>query len=150
VRRATIFVLCLLAAAFVVAPSAQAAFVSRNGLIAFRSDRTGAPDVFSMDAVGGTLVNLTESPAVRELGPAWSPDGLHLALTRTTHDGGRPDLYVVNENGSARTRLTRTSVPERDPAWSPDGTRIAFAARTDRDGPFRIFMAARTAPASCS
>jgi Tol biopolymer transport system component len=97
----------------------------------FRSDGSGAPDVFSMDAAGGTLVNLTESPAVRDLDPAWSPDGRHLAFTRTTHDDGQPDVYVANENGAARARLTRTGVPERDPAWSPDGTRIAFA-RTDR------------------
>ena len=81
-----------------------------------------------MDATGSSVANLTDTPTIRDLAPAWSPDGQHLAYTRITREGGKPDLYVMNANGSARERLTSTTVPERDPAWSPDGTRLAFSA----------------------
>jgi Tol biopolymer transport system component len=143
-RRATIIILSAFALLAAIAPSlappARAAFASSNGLLAFRSDRDGASDLFTMDGIGSDVANLTGSPTVQELAPAWSPDGRHLAFARITRDGGRPDLYVVNANGSARERLTRTTVPERDPAWSPDGTRIAYAARTSPRGPFRLFV----------
>jgi Tol biopolymer transport system component len=46
--------------------------------IAFASDRDGrfgAEDIFVMPADGGTPVNLTGTPRIRESFPAWTPDG---------------------------------------------------------------------------
>src|SRR3954447_1855186 len=40
------------------------------------------------------------------------------------------DIYVVNADGTERTRLTRSPAEEFSPAWSPDGTRIAFSGFT--------------------
>lgn len=138
-RRATL----ILASVLVLLASgvpARAAFVSTDGAITFRSDRTDLPDLYTMGPDGGSVANLTESPTIRELMPAWSPDGNHIAFARITREGGRPDLYVMNASGTARQRLTKTNVAERDPAWSPDGTRIAYSMRTSPGGPFRIFV----------
>ena len=138
-RRATPILASVLVLLASGAP-ARAAFVSTDGAIAFRSDRTELADVYTMGADEGSVANLTESPTIRDLMPAWSPDGEHVAFARITREGGRPDLYVMNANGTARQRLTKTSVPERDPAWSPDGTRIAYSARISPRGPFRIYV----------
>jgi Tol biopolymer transport system component len=40
------------------------------------------------------------------------------------------DIYVVNADGTGKTRLTRDPAEEFDPAWSPDGTTIAFSRFT--------------------
>ena len=48
----------------------------------------------------------------------------------STRDGDR-DVYVMNADGSAQTRLTTHPGRDFDPGWSPDGSRIAFV--TDRD-----------------
>jgi TolB protein len=48
------------------------------------------------------------------------------------------DIYLVNADGSARTRLTRNPAQEFDPAWSPDGTKIAFSRFTE--GRYQIFV----------
>lgn len=138
-RRATIAIACAIAV-LAVAPPARAAFTSTNGLIAFRSDRGGSPDVYSMDATGGAVADMAASPTAADRAPAWSPDGEHIAFTRVAREGAKADLYVMNANGSARERLTATPVPERDPAWSPDGTMLAYAARVSPKGPFRIFV----------
>ena len=48
------------------------------------------------------------------------------------------DIYVVNADGSERTRLTRGPAEEFSPAWSPDGTKIAFSRFVDTR--FQIFV----------
>jgi hypothetical protein len=52
------------------------------------------------------------------------------------------DIYVVNADGSGKTRLTRHPAEEFDPAWSPDGTKIAYASSLDRVAP-QIGLTAR-------
>ena len=43
------------------------------------------------------------------------------------------DIYVMNDDGSRRRRLTRnTTALDNDPRWSPDGTQIAFTRDMDR------------------
>ncbi len=67
--------------------------------------------------------------------PAWSPNGQQLAFI--SKDDGNFELYRINRDGSAKTRLT--NVPQSDglPVWSPDGGWIAF--RSDRSGKWAIY-----------
>jgi Tol biopolymer transport system component len=115
-------------------------WTSGNGLIVFRSDRAGEPDLFAVDPLGSNLVNLTSASGPADLQPAWSPDGGRIAFLHRFNEGGRTELFVMQAKGSGRERLTSTLVSERDPAWSPTGTRIAYAARVDPHGPVRIFV----------
>lgn len=81
--------------------------------------------------------------------PAWSPDGTRLAFIARRggqiQDPLRFYLYVINADGSGKTRLTldlpafffRVAVLS-GPTWSPDGTKIAFA--NYRDGNAEIYV----------
>ena len=48
------------------------------------------------------------------------------------------DVYVINADGSERTRLTNNPAEDFDPVWSPDGTQIAF--RSHRDGDEEVYL----------
>jgi len=100
----------------------QLAFVSRHG--------DGSSEIYVVNADGTNQIHLnrdTEHKQWKEAWrAAWSPDGEQIAFSK---DGG---IYVMNANGTHRTRLTTDLQSGSDgcnnPIWSPDGQRIAFVS----------------------
>jgi Tol biopolymer transport system component len=85
-----------------------------------------------MQADGRDLMRLSPDGPPSDGLPVWSPDGQRIAFT-STHDENT-DIYVMNPDGSQRSRLTNDPAEDRSPAWSPDGQRIAFVSAMDGTG----------------
>lgn len=51
---------------------------------------------------------------------------------------GNLEIYTMEADGGAQTRLTENTAEDYQPAWSPDGTRLAFV--TNRDGNPEIYV----------
>jgi TolB protein len=74
--------------------------------------------------------------------PTWSPDGSRLAYLDSvcpedplSNGECNGDIYSVELDGGAITRLTSAEGEDQNPAWSPDGDKIAFSTtRHDRLG----------------
>jgi Tol biopolymer transport system component len=74
---------------------------------------------------------------------AWSPDGTRIAFASTRDENGtecdsdfcsyRTELYVMDADGTSRTRLTRNKGYDYSPDWSADGQHLVFAS--DRNFP---------------
>ena len=111
------------------------------GQIAFASNRSGAPQIFIMDADGSHPQQATNM-ADGACQPAWSPNGLRIVFISPCLE--RTDLYpdsslfIVNADGSGLTALPTAAGGDFDPAWSPDGGRIAFTSL--RDGYTQIYV----------
>lgn len=108
-----------------------------------RSDRFFA--VWTIDFVEGEGINPTEiasSPVAAFVNPTWSPDGSRLAFAAIPNPegavgsdiGARPsnaDIWMVELNGSGRSRLTGGQFVNLMPVWAPDW-RLYFVS--DRGG----------------
>jgi hypothetical protein len=115
-RRATLGVGTCIAVLAAAAP-AHAVFPGTNGRIAYESPDDGMVRTMNSDGTG-------DVPVISGSEPAWSPDGINLAVAR----GG--DIWVVRADGSHPRNLTNTDDHgESEPAWSPDGRQIAFEGR---------------------
>ena len=118
--------------------------------IVFNRYRDG---LFVMNADGSGITRLTDGAPGADLGPAWSPDGRHIAFARFTSAGsssGTYDIYTMNADGSGVTRLTdvlpgsSSGSPyqgdDLGAQWSPDGTKIAFWGGSTDAGSGDLFV----------
>jgi tricorn protease len=89
-------------------------------------------DIYTAPAKEGEVRNLTDSQGVRELAPAWSPDGRWVAYL--SDRSGEYEIYVRPGDGSgAERRVTTDGDIWRFPvAWSPDSTMLAYGDKRQR------------------
>jgi Tol biopolymer transport system component len=102
--------------------------------VAFRSERSGDPEIWMMNADGSDQRRLAAG-----LSPAWSPDGSKIAYsspgTIQCPPGDSLDctgLSIMNADGSGQHRVPNT-VGGEYPTWSPEGKRIAFNSNMTGD-----------------
>ena len=80
-------------------------------------------------------MRLTENPAADVLA-SWSPDGSKIAFA--SNRDGKPNIYVMNADGSSVKRLTTSSATDDKPTWSPlPFNEIAFTSG-DRYAPGHV------------
>ena len=103
---------------------------SANGWIAFTAEERGESDIWlvALDQDARRAVG-TDTDTVRDLCPAFSPDGRSLAFGRTQRGASALVVADVAVDGTVSER-TSIDVGERRPppcpVWSPNGVQIAF------------------------
>jgi Tol biopolymer transport system component len=94
--------------------------------ILFQQDTAGNElwDIFAIPSEGGEVINLTNTPEIREEGPRWSPDGKTVALNHKPKDATVYNIALMDWATRKVTLLTHESTPNhlwQSAAWSPDG-----------------------------
>jgi Tol biopolymer transport system component len=129
-----IAIIRLIVSVFVLLPISVKAQIpsltTRNGRIAFASNQDGDYEIYTMNANGSDIMQLTHND-VEDKDPNWSPDGSQIVYTSYSGEGSY-EVYVMNSDGTNQRDLSNSSEPDFDPDWSPDGNRIAFISFRSR------------------
>jgi TolB protein len=99
-----------------------------SGVLAFLTTRDGNFEVYSMEADGKNVVNLTNNMSM-DFWSSWSSDGKYI-LFYSNRDGNN-EIYKMNADGSNPINLSNHPSNDLLPAWSRDGQQIVFTS--DRD-----------------
>jgi Tol biopolymer transport system component len=124
---------------------AHAAFPGQNGKIVFQSDRSGSWQLYTIDADGSNLTQITQMPPsdFDQLAPSFSPDGKQIAFCYgTVNSGGTSasEIYVINADGTGLKQLTHDGLNACWPRWSPDGQYLTFFETFTPTGQANIFV----------
>jgi tricorn protease len=89
-------------------------------------------DLFTVPAEHGPTRNLTRSQGVREMAPAWSPDGRWIAYL--SDRSGEYEIWLRAGDGSGEERRITTDgdIWKFPPVWSPDSRKLAFGDKRQR------------------
>jgi len=102
--------------------------------IVLTSDRSGADNLWLMDADGTNPRALTRGDRRRFASPEWTPDGTHIVAAVSDGSLGRQSsLYLFSEDGDSSLELT-TGSPRRNilgPAFGADDRYVWMARRRD-------------------
>jgi len=84
-------------------------------------------EIVTVPAEKGDVRNLTNTPAVMERDPAWSPDGKTIAYF--SDESGEYKLHLASQSGLGEVK--KISLGDKPgfyftPAWSPDSKKVAY------------------------
>lgn len=88
-------------------------------------------DIYLLDPESGDIQKRLTKHWSIDTSPTWSPDCSKIAFQ--SGRAGKPQIYVMNADGSSKRRLTFQGSYNTEPSWSPQGDVIAFSARDERN-----------------
>lgn len=103
--------------------------------LAFTRVLHGDSDVWTVDADGSDLFNVTNDPKAGEDGPHWSPDGMQLFFSHSSSRTGTKSVSRIDADGTNMVRLTGGSFRDTEnPRLTPDSSKVVFVAFGARGG----------------
>jgi Tol biopolymer transport system component len=101
------------------------------------ADRPASLDLYVADADGSNVRRLTNDSATVAWPVFVRPNGEQIVFS--SNKGGRPQLHVINRDGTGRRQLTSGEVPNIQPDVSPDGRKILFVSLRQPPGGSRNY-----------
>lgn len=92
---------------------------------------TGGREILRVPFGGGTPEIIVDSPdpTVRDMAPAWSPDGKYLAFVSTRD--GNAEIYLLILETMQLWRVTYNGLADFDPSWNPATGELVWVRQMD-------------------
>ncbi len=125
-------------------PATEAERADYRALLAQRRVRPGRLEIYTMDADGTNVRQVTRLGAA-SFAPFFHPDGRRIVFASNVGDptGRNFDIYMVNDDGTGLERITTNDTFDGFPMFSPDGKKLVFASNRNGKRPHEtnVFIA---------
>ncbi|MFY0592278.1 TolB family protein [Roseivirga sp.] len=102
--------------------------------MAYVSNNTGTYELYVMDLNSLMIKQLTDNTSIEKFS-SWSPKSDQIAFTmREDKANSKPDIYIINADGSGLAQISNTPYAETEVSWSLSGKKLAFHGITENDG----------------
>ncbi len=105
----------------------------------FEHDPAYMMDIYLMDADGGNVEQLTDSPGY-DGGSFFSADGRLITWRRFSEDGSRAEIFTMDLHTREEKQLTRTGVMSWAPYFHPSGDYLIYASNKEGFANFELFL----------
>ncbi len=105
---------------FTVSPTGKRAVISVHG------------ELFTIATDKGETRPLTKTPHIREMQPAWSPDGNWIAFIGEGEKDGQEHICVCDEKGGQMKYISTGDSMKSQIRWAPDSSALLYTASDNK------------------
>jgi dipeptidyl aminopeptidase/acylaminoacyl peptidase len=95
--------------------------------LVFDINQNGHSDIYVLDVGNAAAGPVKVSSRPAAFTPDWSPDGQTIIFTSTDNQGGFPQVFAVQADGTNERQVTTSHMEKWSPRWSLDGSLISYA-----------------------
>lgn len=120
--------------------NAECAYSPDGMRIVFASNRSGSMNLYTMDADGFDVQQVTHTTDCYNGGSFFSPDGSQIIFRADRQRQHYLQLYVIDADGSNEQQLTDNGAVNWAPYWHPNGTTVAFTTSLHGHMHYEIYL----------
>lgn len=120
--------------------SAECAYSHDGSQIVFASNRSGTMNLYTMNADGSNVQQVTHTSSCYNGGPFFSPDGQQIIFRADRQKADYLQIYVINADGSNERQLTDNGAVNWAPYWHPNGNVFAFTTSLHGHWQYEVYL----------
>lgn len=119
---------------------AECAYSSDGQRIVFASNARGSMHVYTMNADGSNVQQVTYGLNCYDGGPFFSPNGQQIIFRSDRTQPHYLQIFVINSDGTEERQLTANQAVNWCPYWHPNGKVVAFATSLHGHHQYEVYL----------
>ena len=124
--------------------TAECAYSSNGKQIVFASNRSGSMNIYTMDADGTNIRQITNTRNCYNGGPFFSPSGNQIVFRADRDRKDYLQIYTIQADGTLEKQITHNGAVNWAPYWHPNGQVIAFTTSLHGHVSYEIYLVQTT------
>ncbi|MBS0656523.1 MAG: PD40 domain-containing protein [Verrucomicrobia bacterium] len=120
--------------------NAECGYSPDGSQIVFASNRSGSMNLYTMQADGSNVQQVTHTTDCYNGGSFFSPDGEQIIFRADREKQHYLQLYVIDADGTNERQLTSNGAVNWAPYWHPNGKVVAFTTSLHGHAHYEIYL----------